>query len=127
MSNEVLEIENECLERAKVMARICYEKRAEEVRILDLRGLCGYADFLVIGSGKSAPQMKGILKEVEKEMKENRYKLINEAGRDTDDWVLIDFGDVIVHLFSAQAREFYQLEELWADAPEIEFAKGEKA
>ena len=123
MSKDVLNIENECLKRAICIAKICYEKRAEDVRILDLRGLCGYADFLVIGSGKNAPQMKGILKDIEKDMKQQKYRLLNEAGRDTGEWVLIDYGDVVVHLFSEQAREFYQLEELWADAVEIDFSK----
>ena len=121
MSKNVVKIENDCLDRAKIMARICYDKRAENLRILDLRGICGYADFLVVGSGRNAPQMKGILKDVEKEMKKRKYKLINEAGRNSDEWLLIDYGDVIVHLFSDEAREFYQLEELWADAVEIDF------
>lgn len=121
MSKDAVKIENDCMERAKVIAKICYDKRAENLRILDLRGICGYADFLVIGSGRNAPQMKGILKDVQKEMKKHKYKLINEAGRNSEEWVLIDYGDVVVHLFSDEAREFYQLEELWADAEEIDF------
>ena len=121
MSKEASATESICLERAKTIARVCYDKRVDDIRILDLRGSCPYADFFVVGTGRNAPQVRGVLKDIQKEMALQKYKLINEAGRGSDEWALIDYGDIITHIFSKEAREYYQLEELWADAPEIEF------
>ncbi len=122
MQKDRQDTEDICLQRAKIIARICYEKRIEDVRLLDLRTRCPYADFFVIGTGKSAPQIRGVLKDIQAEMAKQKYKLINEAGRGGDDWALIDYGDVVAHIFSSAARDYYQLEELWADAPDIDFS-----
>ena len=124
MSRDASVAENICLERAKIIARICYEKRVEDIRLLDLRTRCPYADFFVIGTGKNAPQIRGVLKDIQKEMSRQKYKLINESGRGGDDWALIDYGDIVAHIFSGEARDYYQLEELWADAPEVDFLEG---
>ena len=124
MSKDASVAEDICLERAKIIARICYEKRIEGIRVLDLRSRCPYADFFVIGTGKSAPQIRGVLKDIQKEMSKQKYKLINEAGRGGDEWALIDYGDIVAHIFSGTARDYYQIEELWADAPEVDFLGG---
>lgn len=115
------DIEETCLERAKVMARLCDAKRAEDVRVLDLRDICGFADFFVIASASNTPQMKGIVKDIEKEMAQVKYKKINEAGVREGGWVLIDYGDILVHLFESEMREYYDLDGMWGDAVEVAF------
>lgn len=115
------EVERSFLEHARRMASICYEKRAEEVRLLDLRGLCNYTDFMIIASAASRPQMRGILRDIEKEMTLRKCRQINGSLVCDENWTLIDFGDMVVNLFSPQMREFYQIEQMWADAPEVEF------
>ena len=124
MSIDVSDTEDICLERAKIIARVCYDKRIEDIRLLDLRTMCPYADFFVVGTGRNSPQIRGVLKDIQKEMSKQKYQLINEAGRGGDEWALIDYGDIIAHIFSSEAREYYQIEELWSDAPEIDFLEG---
>lgn len=108
-------------ECARMMAAVCYEKRAEGTRVLDLRGLCPYTDFLVLASAGSRPQMRGILREIERQMCDRGWRPLNAGSPPDERWSLMDFGDMVVHLFGADAREYYALEQMWADAPELEF------
>src|SRR5256714_14639984 len=101
-------------------ARAALEKKAENVVILDLRGISGYADFLVIGSGTSDRQLEAIADSVEKELSAQGHRVIGSEGQRGGRWVLLDFGDVVVHVFHADDRAHYDLEGLWADAPRIE-------
>lgn len=102
---------------AREIAEICEDKRARDVTVLDMHGLCSYADFFVIATGASLPQMKGIQKDTDKRMSELGVKQLNRSGIEHGNWVLLDYGDVILHLFDEQTRDFYRLEELWGDAP----------
>ncbi len=101
-------------------ARAALEKKAEEVVVLDLRGVSGYTDFLVIGSGTSDRQLEAIADSVEKELHAQGHRLIGSEGQRGGRWVLLDFGDVVVHVFHVDDRAHYDLEGLWADAPRIE-------
>ena len=101
-------------------ARAALEKKAEEVVVLDLRGVSGYTDFLVIGSGNSDRQLEAIADNVEKELTTHGHRVIGSEGQRGGRWVLLDFGDVVVHVFHAEERAHYDLEGLWADAPRIE-------
>ncbi len=96
------------------------EQRAEDIVVLDMRGLVDYADYFVIGSASSLARIKGVTRRVEQIMAKNGGKRLTEPDRDTG-WVLADFGDILVHVFDEQAREFYQLEDLWGDAPRVEW------
>lgn len=99
-------------------ARAAVDKKANDVIVLDLRGIFPVADYFVICSGNSVPQLKAITREVEERLAEagvfGKIEGTPESG-----WVLLDFGDVIVHIFSEEARRFYALERLWGDAPVI--------
>jgi ribosome-associated protein len=101
-------------------ARAALEKKAETVVVLDLRGVSGYTDYLVIGSGQSDRQLEAIAEGVEKELKTAGHRLVGSEGQRGGRWVLLDFGDVVVHVFHQEDRGHYDLEGLWADAPRVE-------
>ncbi len=105
---------------AVAAARAALEKKADEVVVLDLRGVSGYTDFLVIGSGQSDRQIEAIAEGIEKELKEQGHRKVGSEGERGGRWVLLDFGDVVVHVFHQDERTHYDLEGLWADAPRIE-------
>ena len=105
---------------AVAAARAALEKKAEEVVVLDLRGVSGYTDFLVIGSGTSDRQLEAIAESVEKELAAQGHRVIGSEGQRGGRWVLLDFGDVVVHVFHVDERAHYDLEGLWADAPRVE-------
>ena len=101
-------------------ARAAQEKKADEVVVLDLRGVSGYTDFLVISSGQSDRQIEAVAESVAKELKEQGHRLVGSEGQRGGRWILLDFGDVVVHVFHQDERAHYDLEGLWADVPRIE-------
>ena len=96
------------------------ERRAEDVLILDIRSLIDYADYFVIGSTDSLTRLRGVARRVDQVMAKNGAVRRNRAERDSG-WSLGDFGDILVHVFERWARNFYRLEELWGDAPRVEW------
>jgi ribosome-associated protein len=104
---------------AVAAAQAALEKKADDVVILDLRGLSGYTDYLVIGAGTSDRQLEAIAEGIEKELKGLGHRLVGSEGQRGGRWVLLDFGDVVVHVFHQEDRAHYDLEGLWADAPRI--------
>ncbi len=117
---EQYDTERKNRELAILAAVAMHEQRADDVVILDVRGLVDYADFFVIGTGSSMTRMRGITRFVERTLQKRGGKRLNQPERETG-WVLADFGDVLVHVFDQEAREYYQLEDLWGDAPRIEW------
>ena len=115
-------IDDDSQRTAVTAARAAQEKKAENVVILDLRGISGYTDFLVIGSGTSDRQLEAIADGVEKELSAQGHRAIGAEGQRGGRWVLLDFGDVVVHVFHQEERGHYDLEGLWADAPRVEIA-----
>ena len=84
--------------------------------MLDIRSICSFADYFVICSGDSNRQLEAISEEISKTLKHEGITPHHSEGTADSGWVLIDFGSVIVHLFSAQQREYYHLDELWNEA-----------
>ena len=113
-------IDEDSRRTALAAARAALEKKAEEVVVLDLRGVSGFTDFLVIGSGTSDRQLEAITDGVEKELTANGHRVIGSEGQRGGRWVLLDFGDVVVHVFHQEERSYYDLEGLWSDAPRVE-------
>ena len=113
-------VDDDSQRTAVAAARAALEKKADEVVVLDLRGVSGYTDFLVIGSGQSDRQIEAIAEGIEKELKEQGHRKVGSEGERGGRWVLLDFGDVVVHVFHQDERTHYDLEGLWADAPRIE-------
>lgn len=103
----------------KTSVKASLAKKGEELVILDLRGIASFTDFFIILHGNSSRQNKAIYESVEKELKENNIKPLSVEGRERADWILMDFGSFIVHIFSREAREYYSLEKLWGDAPKL--------
>jgi ribosome-associated protein len=111
---------------AEKLARACAEaaadKKAEDIQIIDLRGISDFTDFFVVCSGTSDPQLKAIASAIrEKARDEFHTGALGESGAPTSRWVVIDFAQVIVHVFHHEARSFYMLEDLWGDAPRVPF------
>ena len=106
-------------ERALECARAVLDKKAENVRILDLTRLSGFTDYFVICSGLSDRQVQAIASSVEQHLETKGAELINYEGFSDGRWVLMDFGDVVVHVFQDALRDYYDLENLWTDAPRI--------
>ena len=104
------------LERARQAAEIASDKRAENVVILDLRGLTMVTDYFVICTSTNRVQSRAVVEALDEVLGHGHRRV-----RDGDEtaWVLLDYGDVVVHVFSADARAFYRLERLWADAPAV--------
>lgn len=103
--------------RAVVLAG---ELKAHDVLVLDLRGISTATDYFVIASGTSDVQVKAIAEHVVDELKKDGARPQHVEGLKGGRWVLIDYVDVVVHVFHPQARHFYQLENLWGDAPRWE-------
>jgi len=116
----------EALEKAKYIAGVLDEKKAREVTILGIAEKSTLGDFFVIATGTSSTQVKSLADEVE-------YKLETECaipaprreGYSSANWILLDYGDVIVHIFDRDSREFFKLDKLWADAESVPFEKKE--
>jgi len=108
------------MEFAKEAARIAEEMHAEDVTILDLRGISSVADFFVIGTGTSGRQMRAIADEIEDYGRSVGQKPYGVSGYDSPSWLLLDYVDVVIHLFDPGKRHYYDLELLWGDAPRIE-------
>lgn len=92
-------------------------EKAEEIVQIDLRGKSEMGDFMVICTGRSTRQVTAIAEKLVDRLKQDHGRLSKVEGKDTGDWVLIDTGDIIVHVFRPEVREFYQLEKMWM-APE---------
>jgi ribosome-associated protein len=99
------------------VARLALEKKGEAVTILDLRGLSSACDFFVLASGLSELQVKAMAEHIEETLSHEATRPWHVEGRHLRRWILIDYVDVVVHLFHRETREFYRLENLWADAP----------
>ena len=101
-------------ERAKMAAKIAAENRGDNVIVLDLREITKNFDFFVIATGSSRRQLHAISEEIDNKFEEELGdKRLSISGYDESRWIVLDYGDIIVHLFDAETREYYAIEELW--------------
>ncbi|MFV0338819.1 MAG: ribosome silencing factor [Chthoniobacterales bacterium] len=113
----------ESIDLAKFCAAAADDIKAEDIQILDLGGISSFTDAFVICTANSDPQLRAIASNVRKRVKEKYNRLpLNEDGAPTSHWVVLDYGDVLVHVFQAFERSHYDLENLWKDAPQVEFS-----
>jgi ribosome-associated protein len=96
-----------------------FNKKGYDVKILDLRSVTAIADYFVICSADSDTQVKAIADEVDKRMRDEGVRSWHTEGYRSLNWVLIDFVDIVVHVFKKESRDYYSLEKLWGDAPVI--------
>ena len=100
------------------IAEIASDRKAIDIRVLDLRGIVAYTDFLVVCSGNSERQTKAIHDAIHQSLKDQQGLLPRRAeGAGEARWILLDYLDCVVHIFTPAAREFYRLENLWGEAP----------
>ncbi len=126
-STKPLPEEDESLAAVLTAARAADSKKAVDLRILDLRGITSFADYFVVCTGNNQRQIQAIADEVRQRLKEQGRGVLGMEGYDKAEWVLIDYGDFLVHVFSEAARKFYDLERLWRAAKEIELPESESA
>lgn len=101
------------------MVEAASEKQAIDIALLDTREVCSFADYFVICSGDTNRQMKAIDDEVEHKLKKEGILPHHHEGTVDSGWLLLDFGDVIVHIFASFEREYYQLDKLWSQASTV--------
>ena len=106
--------------RAVAIARAGLDKKAEDVLVLDLRGLTSYADYFVLMTADSDRQAVAIADHVEETLRAQGAAKVGVEGYESGRWILVDYGDVVAHVLSREARGFYDLEGLWADAPRVQ-------
>lgn len=106
-------------DKALECARAALDKRAENVRVLDLTQVSSFTDYFVILSGQSDRQVQAICDSISTRLKSVGHRPLSIEGLSEGRWVVIDLGDVVVHVFLDALREYYDLENLWADAPKI--------
>ncbi len=94
-------------------------KYAEDIALLQVDQLTSIADFFILCTAESSPQLKAIANEVEDQLSLQGIEPLSIEGREAGTWILIDYGDVILHIFKEEARAFYNLDHLWADAPRM--------
>ncbi|MBC7076083.1 MAG: ribosome silencing factor [Syntrophomonadaceae bacterium] len=109
----------------RLIADACLEEKAIDVVVLDVKELTIITDYFVIAGGKSVIQVKSIADNVEKKLKENGILPIRKEGYQHGVWVVLDYNSTILHIFRQEEREYYELENLWGDAREIEVQKAE--
>ena len=102
---------------AETIGETALTKKAEDVVILDIRGITSIADFFVIASGASDTHIKSITEEIVRTLKGEGIHVWHIEGTAGARWILLDYVDIVVHIFHHEARMFYQLEKLWGDAP----------
>lgn len=104
------------LELARICARVALDAKAEDLVVLDVKGISSFTDYFVIMNGRSTRHVQGLAETIEAEMRSKRINASHAEGMEEGMWVLLDFDDVVVHIFYHEQRKFYDLEGLWHDA-----------
>jgi len=100
--------------------RAAESKKASDIRVLDLTGITSFTDYFVICTGGNQRQIQAISDEVALKLKEQGQRPLSLEGSDKGEWILADYGDFLVHIFSEKARQYYDLERLWRNAKTVE-------
>ncbi|MGL6072639.1 MAG: ribosome silencing factor [Fimbriiglobus sp.] len=111
------------LERACLAAKTAADNKGQEILVLDLRTITPIFDFFVIATGSSRRQVHTIVEEVDAAMRKIGDDRMGIEGYDTSKWIVQDYGDVLVHVFDPDTRDYYKMEELWADAKRIDWER----
>ena len=109
--------------RTLKVAELAIDKKARDTVILDVKDLSAIADYFVICSGDNPAQIKAIAASIDEYFSKQRIFPIGREGLDFARWILIDYGDIVIHIFNEETRAFYDLEKLWMDAPRIRIEK----
>lgn len=111
------------MEQALNMVKIAYQalddKLAEDIKVIDIRGISVVADYFMIANGTNKNQVQAIVDNVQKELERAGYQMKQMEGYRAGSWVLLDFNDIIIHIFDKENRLFYDLERIWKDGVEV--------
>ena len=107
------------LEKVQLIAETVDEKKAKDIKAFDIRGLTLIADAFILCTATSEPQLKAVANAAREKAREAGHAVLRVEGDHHCGWVIVDFGDVLLHVFRQQARDFYDLDRMWADAPEL--------
>ncbi len=113
-------------ELAELCAQTALDTKAEDLVILDVQGQSSFTDYFVIMSGRSTRHVQGLAESIESELRTKRVNSKNCEGLREGQWVLLDFDEVVVHIFYKESRSFYDLEGLWHGAKKIPFSDGQE-
>jgi ribosome-associated protein len=111
-------------DHAFMCARIGQDNKGKDILVLDMRGITPLYDYFVIMTGASRRQIHTLAEEIDAAMAAEGDKRLSIAGYQASRWVIQDYGDIVVHVFDKDARDYYALEELWADAPRLDWERG---
>jgi len=111
------------VERACLCARVAADNKARDIVVLDMRGITPLYDFFVLATGTSRRQIHTLAEEIDAAMHADGDRRLSIEGYEASRWVVQDYGDVVVHLFDPDTRSYYALEELWADAPRVDWER----
>ena len=115
------------LDFAFIAAKAADEKKGENILLLDVSKLTVISDYFLIVTGKSTPQIEAISKHIEETLSNLNYRLISKEGFVGSNWIVLDFGNLVVHIMIEKERNYYKLEKFWSNATIIEKKKWEKA
>lgn len=107
--------QNKAAAMAKTAVTAIDDKLGEDIKIIDIREISTLADYFIIAHGKNKPHIQAIIDQVEDQMEEQGYCILNKEGYQEAHWVLLDYAQIIVHVFDGEQRLFYDLERIWAD------------
>lgn len=110
------------LEQARKIVQVMDNKKAKDIRLIKIEGISSLGDYFVVASASNTTQVKAIADEVEDEMTRLGLEPNRVEGRQSAQWILMDYYDVMVHVFLDEARSFYNLERLWSDAPQLDIS-----
>lgn len=110
------------LEQARKIVQVMDSKKAKDIRLIKIEGISSLGDYFVVASASNTTQVKAIADEVEDEMTKLGLEPNQVEGRQSAQWILMDYYDVMVHVFLDEARSFYNLERLWSDAPQLDIS-----
>ena len=105
----------------RLAAKTGEDKKAEDLCVLDLRDLSSFTDFFIIMNGNSSRHNLALMEGIEEELKKTGLRPLSIEGRETAEWLLMDYGFFLVHVFSPSARDNYSLDKLWGDAPKVQY------
>lgn len=112
------------MNKQKEMAKIAYnaldEKKGEDIKVIDISGISVMSDYFVIASGGSITQINALAENVEEKLHKAGYSMQRREGNQSSTWILLDFGDVVIHIFDREDRLFYDLERIWSDGKLID-------
>lgn len=110
------------LEQAKTIVKVLDKKKGKDIKLVEIKNLSSLGDYFVIASATSTAQVKSLADEVEEEMTKLGFEPNRVEGRQSAQWILMDYYDVMVHVFLEESRNFYNLERLWCDAPQVDIS-----